>query len=432
MLQHIFNCVPGIGNTIKSRLHRTLTLKFFMAAFPATILLLTSCNNNKQHEHIEATSAEVITYYTCSMHPQIQEPNPGKCPICGMGLIKAEKTSKPKPDELQLSDQQIQLGNITVDTIGNSNYGDETVLTATINFNQQLKNTVSSRVMGRIERLNFKNVGDYVAKGQKLFDIYSEELNNAKQEYILAIERQKELDNSIIDFQQLIQSSRNKLQLWGMSNAQINELSKFKNAPTTTSFYSNASGYITSLDVKEGEYVMEGGTVVHLADMSSLWVEAQVYTSELSKIDPNGTAIVRIPGIPGKQFEGRIEFVNPEINIDTRINLLRITIPNANNHLKPGMPAYVYIKGTQRNAISLPIDAVIRDAKGATVWIRTGKNTFKSKMVQLGLEVDDRIEITGGLIAGDVVVTTGTYLINSEYIFKMGTNPMEGHDMKKM
>jgi Cu(I)/Ag(I) efflux system membrane fusion protein len=96
------------------------------------------------------------------------------------------------------------------------------------------------------------------------------------------------------------------------------------------------------------------------------------------------------------------------------------------------MPANVFLKGTQRKAISLPIDAVIRDGNGATAWIKTGKNTFKSKMVQLGLEVGDRIEITGGLNAGDVVVTTGTYLINSEYIFKMGTNPMSGHDMKKM
>jgi Cu(I)/Ag(I) efflux system membrane fusion protein len=217
-----------------------------------------------------------------------------------------------------------------------------------------------------------------------------------------------------------------------MSNAQINQLSKSKIAPTTTSFYSSASGYITALDVREGEYVMEGGPVVHLADMSTLWVEAQVYTSELSKIDPNATAIVLIPDMPGTQFKGKIEFVNPEINAETRINLLRIAIPNANHHLKPGMPANVLLKGTQRNAISLPIDAVIRDGKGATVWIRTGKNTFKSKMVQLGLEVEDRIEITGGLNAGDVVVTTGTYLINSEYIFKMGTNPMSGHDMKKM
>jgi Cu(I)/Ag(I) efflux system membrane fusion protein len=386
-----------------------------------------SCSNKKEvHEH---TEKEVTTYYTCSMHTQVQQPNPGNCPICGMKLIKAEKTAKPKPDELLLSDQQMQLGNITVDTIGNTNLGDETVLPATINFNQKLNTTISSRVMGRIERLHFKNVGDYVAKGQRLFDIYSEELNNAKQEYILAIQQQKELGNSIVDFQQLIQSARNKLQLWGMSNAQINGLSKSKNAPTTTSFYSNASGYITSLDVKEGEYVMEGGAVVHLADMSTLWVEAQVYTSELSKIDPNETARVQIPDMPGTQFKGKIEFVNPEINTETRIYLLRIAIPNANNHLKPGMPAYVYIKGTQRNAISLPIDAVIRDGNGATVWIKTGKNTFKSKMVQVGLEVEDRLEIVSGLNAGDVVVTTGTYLINSEYIFKNGANPMDGMKM---
>lgn len=163
------------------------------------LVSISSCNNKEQHKH-ETTEAATISYYTCSMHPQIQQPNPGKCPICSMSLIKAEKTGKPKPSELQLSNQQIQLGNITVDTIGRSNLGDETVLTATINFNQQQTNTISSRVMGRIEKLYFKNVGDYVTKGQKLFDIYSEELNNAKQQYILAIERQKVLDNSMIDF----------------------------------------------------------------------------------------------------------------------------------------------------------------------------------------------------------------------------------------
>jgi Cu(I)/Ag(I) efflux system membrane fusion protein len=348
-----------------------------------------------------------------------------------MKLIKAEKTAKPKPDELLLNDNQIKLGNISVDTIGKSNLGDEVVLTATINFNQQKTATVSSRVMGRVEHLYFKNVGDYVSKGQKLFEIYSEELNNAKQEYILAVERQKVLDNSMIDFQQLIQGARNKLLLWGMSNSQINELSKTKNNPTT-SFYSNASGFVTALDVKEGDYVMEGGPIVHLADLSTLWVEAQVYTSELSKIDRNSSAIVQIPDMPGKELRGRIEFVNPEINPDTRINLVRVTIPNANNHLKPGMPAYVYIKSRRRNALTLPIDAVIRDGKGSTVWIKTGTNTFKSKMVETGLEVDDRIEIIAGLNAGDVVVTTGAYLVNSEYIFKMGTNPMAGHNMKGM
>ncbi len=410
-------------------LQRFLKKIIVISSIALLLFASNSCSSKKQeHKHTETSVSEVTTYFTCSMHPQIQQPNPGNCPICGMKLIKAQKTSKPKPDELQLSDKQIQLGNITVDTLGKSNMGDEVVLTATLNFNREKTATISSRIMGRVEKLYFKNIGDYVSKGQKLFDIYSEELNNAKQEYILAVERQKVLDNSMIDFQQLIQSARNKLLLWGMRTAQISELSKTKNNPTT-SFYSNASGFITTLDVKEGDYVMEGGSIVRLADLSSLWVEAQVYTSELARIDRGGTATVQIPDMPGKEVKGRIEFVNPEINADTRINLLRVTIPNADNHLKPGMPAYVYIKSRQRNALTLPIDAVIRDGKGSTVWMMTGKNTFKSKMVQTGLEVDDRIEIIGGLNAGDVIVTTGAYLINSEYIFKNGVNPMDGMKM---
>jgi membrane fusion protein, copper/silver efflux system len=405
--------------------------KAILLASAILLLLLTNGCAGKRTANVHSET-EATFYYTCSMHPQIKQDKPGNCPICGMKLIKVANTSKPKADELQLSDQQIQLGNISVDTIGKSSVGDEVVLTATINFNQEKITTISSRVMGRIERLYFKNVGDYVSKGQKLFDIYSEELNNAKQEYILAIERQRVLDNSMIDFQQLIQGARNKLLLWGMSNAQINDLTKERTVSTHTSFYSNTSGYITTLNVKEGDYVMEGGGVVQLADLSSLWVEAQVYTSALSSINGNATAIVQIPDMPGNAIKGRIEFVNPEINPDTRINLLRVTIPNPNNHLKPGMPAYVYLKNPVHNTLTLPINAVLRDGNSATVWIQTGKNTFKNKMVQVGLEVGDRIEITSGLKEGDIIVISGAYLINSEYIFKTGADPMTGHDMKNM
>jgi len=387
-------------------------------------ILLFGCSSKK-----EKATANSDSYYTCSMHPQVMQPNPGKCPICHMSLIKVQKSKGPKADEIQLSDQQIQFGNIHYDTIRSGSVGDEIVLTATLNFDQMKTKSVSAIVMGRIERLYFKNVGDYVAKGQKLFEIYSEELNNAKQEYIMNLERKRTLDNSIIDFDQLIQSSRNKLILWGMSQSQINELASLKKAPLTTAYFTPESGHITSLEIREGDYAMEGGTIVKLANLSSLWAEAQVYTSQLTQIDQGGAAVVQIPDLAGKEFNGRIEFVNPEINPATRINLVRVTIPNTGNQLKPGMPAYVLIKNRQRNALTLPIDAVIRDAKGATVWIKTGANTFKSKMVITGLESEDRIEITSGLSTGDVIVVKGAYLINSEYIFKHGADPMAGHKM---
>jgi Cu(I)/Ag(I) efflux system membrane fusion protein len=157
-----------------------------------------------------------------------------------------------------------------------------------------------------------------------------------------------------------------------------------------------------------------------------------VYTSQLAEVDRSSVATVQLPDFDGKEIKGRIEFVNPEINPDTRINLIRVSIPNPGNQLKPGMPAYVLLKSPQRKTLTLPIDAVIRDGKGATVWIRTGAHSFKNKMVTVGLESDDRIEIKSGLNAGDVVVITGAYLLQSEYIFKKGANPMSGHDMSNM
>ena len=369
------------------------------------------------------------TYYTCSMDPQVVEYKPGKCPICKMDLTPVKKKNGESKDELQLSEQQIQLGNIQTDTIRNGTIGDQLVLTATLNFDQMKASSVSSRIMGRIEKLYYKNLGDYVKKGSPLYDLYSEELNNAKQEYLLALDKKKTFTNeTVIDFDQLIQSAKNKLLLWGLSEAQINELATTKKATPITTFYSTAGGYITQSDIREGDYVMEGGTIVKLADLSTLWAEAQVYTSQLAEVNRNSTAIVQLPDFENKEIKGRIEFVNPEINPDTRINLIRVSIPNPGNQLKPGMPAYVLLKSPQRQSLTLPIDAVIRDGKGATVWIQTGKNTFKSVMVQTGLESDDRIEIKSGLKSGDVVVLTGAYLLHSEYVFKKGADPMAGHN----
>ena len=340
-----------------------------------------------------------------------------------------DKVNDSSANAIKLSDQQVQLGNILTDTINSGMLGDKIVLTATLNIDQMKTTSISARVMGRIEKLYFKNMGDYVKKGERIYDLYSEELNNAKQELVLALERKNTLDNSIIDFNQLIQSAKYKLLLWGMSEAQMEELVKTKKTTTTTTFFSTATGYLTMLELKEGDYTMEGSTVMRLADLSTVWAEAQVYSSQLSQIDRSGIAEVQIPDMPGKKINGRIEFVNPEINPDTRINLVRVSIPNPGNQLKPGMSAYVFLKSRQHSMLSLPIDAVLRDGKGATVWIQTAKNTYESRMVVAGMETGDRIEIKSGLKAGDIIVTSGAYLINSEYIFKNGANPMGGMKM---
>jgi len=389
-----------------------------------SLFILVSCKQKKK----PPVTSDI--YYTCSMHPQVVQNKPGNCPICGMQLIQANRSTSEKPDEIKLSKEQIELGNIHTDTIKSGAIGDQLVLTATLNFDQMKMRSVSSRVMGRVERLYYKNPGDYVKNGSPLYDLYSEELNNAKQEYLLALDKKKTFTSeSVIDFDQLIQSAKNKLLLWGVTEAQISELSQNKKATAITTFYSTSGGYITQLDIREGDYVMEGGTIVKLADLSTLWAEAQVYTSQLADIKTNSIATVRLPDFDNREIKGTIDFVNPEINPDTRINLIRVSIPNSGNQLKPGMPAYVLLKSPQHNSLTLPIDAVLRDGKGATVWIQTSANTFKNVMVETGLESGNRIEIKSGLNTGDVVVFSGAYLLQSEYIFKKGSNPMEGMKM---
>jgi Cu(I)/Ag(I) efflux system membrane fusion protein len=366
-------------------------------------------------------------FYTCSMDPQVVSDKPGNCPICGMPLTPIKKSSVANTDEIELSTQQIQLGNIRTDTIRESNIGSALELTGTLNINAAQTASVNARVMGRIERLYVKTTGDYVAKGAPVFEIYSEELNNAKQEYIAALQRRSLFnEQSVIDFDELILSAKNKLRLWGMTVKQINALETQKKAPLTTTYYSTESGYVTSVDVIEGDYVMEGGTVLQLANLSTLWAEAQVYTSQMYRIPKGAMATVQVPGIT-QPIRGRIEFANPEVAADTRINLLRVVVPNYNNSLRPGMAVMVRIQTENKNSLTLPTDAIIREANAAIVWLQTGPNKFKSKMVTTGLESDGLTEITSGLQTGDEVVVSGTYLLHSEYVFKRGANPMAGH-----
>jgi Cu(I)/Ag(I) efflux system membrane fusion protein len=406
-------------------LHKHARLILFIGLVAA---MLASCKHTPAKKQ---DAAKNDVYYTCSMHPQVHEEHPGKCPICQMDLIAVPKSSMQASNEIHLNEQQTRLGNIQVDTISTGSIGDKTVLAGTLNFNQQKLSSVNTRVEGRIEKLYVKKTGDYVHKGDKLYDLYSEQLNNAKQEYITALEEQSNTGNTLINYGALVESAKNKLLLWGMTSAQITELAGNKQSPSLTTFYSTEEGYVTSLNMQEGAYAMEGAPVMQLAALSTLWAEAQVYTSQMTAISQTENVVVQIPGFNDITITGKIEFVNPEINPDTRINLVRVTIPNTNNLLYPGMPVYIIAGSNPHHSITLPVDAVLQNSKGATVWVQTKPGVYTVRMVQTGITSDNAIEIISGLQPGDAVVTSGAYLLNSEYIFENGANPMAGMDMGK-
>lgn len=392
------------------------------------VLLLFFINACKEKAQ---TKIDADTYYTCSMHPQVMQDHPGNCPICHMELI-AVKKQQTAANEIQLTDAQMQLANIQTDTIQNGSIENKIILTGTVAFNQSAINSVSARIAGRIDRLYAKQLGASVSVGQPLFDLYSETLNNAKQEYVQLYQQQHQLNNSAVQVAQLLQSAKNKLLLWGMTEQQISSLLKEKTISPITTFYSNVSGVITELPVVQGQYVTEGATVLKVADLSTIWVEAQVYAANLSTVRQGNTVDVQFPDFPGLILKGKIDFINPEMTAEERVVLARIALLNVNGQLKPGMPVYVIASAHQQNGLMLPLHSVLQYGNMNIVWVQTAYHTFQQRMVQTGTQNSTAILITKGLKNGDVVVTNGTYLLNSDAVFKHGDNMqtnMPGMDM---
>ncbi|NUQ24565.1 MAG: efflux RND transporter periplasmic adaptor subunit [Saprospiraceae bacterium] len=362
-------------------------------------------------------------YYTCSMDPQVVAYVPGSCPICKMPLTLMRKGKGMKAGEIQLTDQQIQLGNIAYDTVRSGAIGEETAFTATLAADLTKTYTLSARMAGRLDRLYVKSEGDKVTKGQRIYDLNSEELQAAKEEYVLVLQKQKTQQGALVDYSELARQARQKLLLWGLSDNQLDELAKSGRVGDHSSFFSPYSGYVLEVSQEEGAYVMDGSPIIRLADLSGLWVEAQVHVSQLGSLRPGQSVAVRLPDFPELTLRGRVDFVNPELSAGSRLNLVRVAIPNPGMQLRPGLPATIVVPGQAQQALTLPLSAVLRSGGGAQVWLYEGDNTFRSVAVETGLETAERVAISAGLQAGDVVVTSGAYLLQSEYVIKRGAAP---------
>ena len=393
----------------------------------AFVITVTACRNKDSEDHSKHNSGDV-SYYTCSMHPQIRVDKPGKCPICYMDLIPV-KNNDSETDEISLSEQQIKLGNITTQTIEESKNRKEESYTGMLTYNQNNIKTISARTMGRIEKLFFKTTGSYIKTNEPVYVLYSEDIAIAKQDYLVAYKQLTIPGNFGKNAKTMMDAAEQKLLFYGLTNKQIESLLKNNDVSPYTTFYSTFSGYITEITVTEGSYVMEGSALIRIADLSNLWLEAQINANYVNQVSLGQYASIFFTDFPGKSLNSKISFINPEINPDTRLLLIRMEIPNQNLMLKPGMQAIIKFKQPDIKGLFIPTDAVIREENATYIWVEKRPGVFENRMVETGAEINGMIEIKSEIDKTKKIVITGAYAINSEYKFRKGSDPMEGMKM---
>jgi membrane fusion protein, copper/silver efflux system len=329
---------------------------------------------------------------------------------------------------LTLTDQERVTANIRIDTAKIKALYQETTLTGTAAVDERAINLISARVKGRVDKLFARNPGSYITSGEPLYSIYSEDLLVFANEYLLAIDESKTASTQKAVTQRMVDGARRRLELLTLSEKQIKALETTKNISPLITFYSNRSGHLSDLLVREGEYIDVGTPMFRLANLNDLWIESQLYSNEINLLRQAPVLEVEFESSSGERIKGEIVYQNPRLEENTKINLLRVKINNAEGKYRPGMMAYVYLKRNEKETLVIPKSALLVGTF-TTVWVETPEGMFEPRMVETGISNKREVEILSGLSPGDLVVSSGAYLLNSEWKVKQGGSSMEGMDM---
>ncbi|MDA8137581.1 MAG: efflux RND transporter periplasmic adaptor subunit [Desulfobacteraceae bacterium] len=290
-----------------------------------------------------------------------------------------------------------------------------------ITYDEQNRYSINSKIEGWIERLYVNQTGQLVKKGQPLMEIYSPELVAAQQEYLLALESSKRLSNSSLPSalegsRRLLEAARTRLAYWDISDAQIHELEQTGQVRKLMTLYSPYSGVVTLKQANEGMRVMGGEQLLQISDISKIWINAEIYEYELPWVQPGQPAEVEIPFEPGKPLAGKIAYIYPYVQNETRTVKARIEFSNPGLTLKPEMYVNVLIQGRPvKGALAIPGDAVLNSGKGRTVFVALGEGRFDPRSVQTGISDEQGyVEVISGLREGEKVVTSAQFMLDSE------------------
>ena len=360
--------------------------------------------NNEEKEQI----------WTCSMHPQIKRNEPGDCPICGMELIPLESAKNDilDPNAIQMSPTAMKIANVQTRKVGDDLSDKFIRLNGKIQVDERLRNTQSSHIPGRIEKLLVNFTGEYVKKGQILAYVYSPELVSTQEE-LLEAQKVKESQP------QLFESAKNKLRNWKISENQIDKVLDQKKPVESFPIRADFSGYVTKLLSAQGDYIKQGQSIYEIADLSNVWVMFDVYESDLQWVNEGDFVEYTVASIPGKTYSGKISYLDPVINQKTRVAKARLEAVNKDLKLKPEM----FVSGTikskienKENQLIIPKSAIMWTGKRSVVYVKNETEnmvSFKMREIELGLGLGDSYVVESGLSPGEEIAVHGTFSIDA-------------------
>lgn len=381
-----------------------------------------------------------IAYYKDPMHPWYTSDKPGKAPDCGMDLVPVyEGESDVKG--IKIDPVTVQNIGVKVEDVVRRKLSKVIRTNGKVDYDERKVYSVNTKVMGWVEKLYVDYTGKYVRKGEPLMEFYSPELVTTQEEYLQALAYQKKLGQSNLGeakkgATELLESARRRLRYWDIPETEIRALEERGTPKKTMTIYSPADGIVTEKMVHEGHNVMPGMEMYKIADLSTVWVLADIYQYELPWVKLGQSVDIELAYLPGKPFKGTITYIYPYLSEETKTAKVRIEVHNtASIELKPEMFATVKIVSPLSvDAVVVPDQAIIRSGERNIAVIALGGGYFDPREVKLGVQSEGYDQVLDGIREGEKIVVSSQFLIDSESNLKAAISQMSGHagmDMSK-
>ncbi len=380
------------------------------------------------------SATEASELWTCPMHPSVIRPEPGQCPICGMDLVQLEDTPKIASGvaghgvvEIDPARQQL-IGVVT--TLVERRSLEQVVRTVgLVTVDESAVSHVHTKVDGWIETLYANETGRIVRAGEPLLTIYSPDLVSTQEEYLLALRSRDRLAQSPFpevarSGDTLLQAARDRLRLWDIPEPDIQRLEDTGEVRRALTLYSATTGYVMEKHALEGMRVTPGMAMYTLADLSRVWVEADIYEFEAPLVQMGQAVRLTLPAQPGRVFEGTVSYIYPTVAAQTRTLTARLEFPNPRLELKPGMYVDVEIFVPVEESLVIPLEAVLDSGTRQIVFVQEGEGRFHPREVTLGSRAGGYYRVLDGLAEGERVVSSPNFLIDSESRFQAAIEAM--------